>query len=300
MVWRRVILSTVSCAPPGHAHRPQKVTTALKALFGNDSRPHLSTFTAQPGHWQSLTVLVAEDHACYRLLIGEYLDTLGLAHEVVENAQSALDLMALRHFDLLLSDCQMPGMDGYGLARAVRRRERREGLARVPIIVLTAVPDPERAEALLTADIDAWLIKPLALEHLQPVLERWLPSTVSVTQAPGQPAVVQGAGRATRASLIQLFGSAEVVDRLLTSLLQEASEDRAALAHALLHLDTVQVTERLHRLVGGLAFLGEPELERQGVGLIGAVRSTGLTANHASLERFQHDLERYLEYLARI
>lgn len=272
----------------------------MKALCGNHSRPGLTTFAAPPRHWRNRVVLVVEDHACYRLLIACYLDALGLAHEVVEDAQSALDAMARRHFDLLISDCQMPGMDGYSLAHAVRQRERGQGLARVPFIVLTAALDPDRVASVLAADIDAWMSKPLTLERLQRVLEHWLPDTVVLASDPMPSAFEHGDDQPTRASLIQLFGSTEVVDRLLSNLLEEAGRDRTALAQALLHRNAAQAVEHLHRLVGSLAFLGVPGLERQGVGLIGAVRRSGIAANGASLERLLLDLEHCLDDLARI
>ncbi|SEM32366.1 Hpt domain-containing protein [Pseudomonas sp. ok272] len=277
-----------------------KVTTALKALSCNPPRPGPTLFAAPPRHWRNRVVLVVEDHACYRLLIACYLDTLGLAHEVVENAQLALDALERRHFDLLISDCQMPGMDGIALARAVRQRERGLGVARVPFIVLTAALDQERAARALAVDIDAWMSKPLTLQRLQPVLEHWLPGTDALTAGQALAAFEHGVDQPTRASLIQLFGSAEVVERLLSSLLEETAKDRAALALALVRRDPVQVLEHLHRLVGSMAFLGVPGLERQSVGLIGAVRRSGIAANRVSLERLLDDLEHCLDDLARI
>ncbi|MDQ0979237.1 response regulator [Pseudomonas synxantha] len=248
-----------------------------------------------PAHWRHHCVLVVEDHCAYRAMMGWQLDKLGLSHQLVENGSSAMAAMACRRFDLVISDCQMPVMDGYSLARAIRQREQDLGGERVPIIALTGNlvhDDPQRCR---DAGMDAWLLKPLALEPLRDMLMRWLPGEPAAlsSRSPGASAP----GWPTRASLVELFGSPQIVDQMLRSLLMEAQQDTQALTHALTSLDAGLTAERLHRLVGSLAFLGSAGLESRGSVLISEVRAHGVAFNLQKLEVFQRDLAAYLDYL---
>lgn len=104
----------------------------------------------------------------------------------------------------------------------------------------------------------------------------------------------------TRASLIEIFGSDEVVNRVLVSLMNEAREDDALLDQARASADASLVMERLHRLVGSLAFVGGADLERQGEQLIARIQARGVVANQPLLQAFQRNLRAYIIYLSRL
>lgn len=248
-------------------------------------------------HWQHLSVLVAEDHPTYRALMGGLLQKLGLRHELVSDGRLGLAAICARPFDLVITDCQMPHMDGYRMTRAIRLHEQIKARQRVPVIALTANlvhDDPERCRA---AGMDAWLLKPLTLGQLCEVLKHWLPARSAGTPpASNQPAMLSV--KPTRESLVELFGSSLVVTQMLGSLLTEAWEDNALLDHARNTLDTTLMTERLHRLVGSLAFLGATELESRGSQLIEEIHNKGVLLNGAQFDAFQSDLRSYLVYLS--
>lgn len=251
---------------------------------------------APPGHWQQLTVLVVEDHSAYRLLLGWWLQKLGLGHELAADGYRGLVAFTSRHFDLVISDCQMPFMDGYSMARAIRQHERDNGLRRVPIIALTANLQNDSPQRCRDAGMDAWLLKPLTLEQLHSVLARWLPGADGLSI--GRAVVAPPASWPTRATLIATFGSDQVVDQLLETLLVEAWEDHGILRRACVTLDATLTAERLHRLVGSLVFLGGTDLEPSAVRLIEQVRSQGVAAHKVQLELFLARVFVYLEYLA--
>ena len=73
----------------------------------------------------------------------------------------------------MLVDLHMPGMDGYELTRQLHAREA-EGL-RTPIVAVTANAMRGEEERCLSADMDAYLAKPVAIERLRATLKRWLP-----------------------------------------------------------------------------------------------------------------------------
>lgn len=261
---------------------------SLNAVLSRELRPS----TVPPPHWQHLKVLVVEDHSAYRALMGWFLKKLGLGHQLVGDGLHGLAALAECPFDLIISDCQMPLMDGYSMSRAIRRRECANDLARVPIIALTGNlvhDDPQRCR---DAGMDAWLLKPLSLEQLHSVLALWLPGPADAKlHAP------VSALWPSRIDLIESFGDARVVNQMLASLLCEAREDSAALDHARMTLNVPLTAERLHRLVGSLAFLGVAELELRGMRLIEHVHTQGIVLTKPQLEAFQTDLRAYLVYL---
>jgi len=259
-------------------------------LAGGDTKQQAVAWRATPAHWQHLNVLVAEDHQAYRALMGWFLQKFGLAYELAADGQAALTAFSQRHFDLVISDCRMPLLDGYSLAREIRRREAAYGRERVPIIALTAKLGPDDARRCLEAGMDAWVLKPLSLERLRELLEGWLP------QAASQP-VVFPVPWPTRGGLIETFGDEQVVQQMLRSLLQEADADYAGLIHARRSLDRHGIAERLHRLAGSLSFLGTTELDERAARLIDQVREQGIHSHWQTLQQFEKDVLVYLRYL---
>lgn len=263
-------------------------------LLSDVASQHVPLQFTPPDHWRHLAVLVADDHSAYRALLGGFLEKLGLGHEVVQDGCEGLAAVTRRRFDLVISDCHMPCMDGFALARAIRLHEQKYASERVPIIALTANLSPEDPQRCRDAGMDGWLLKPLTFAQVCAVLGRWLPGP------PGELwLAVPRASKAwpTRADMLQTFGSERVVNQLLASLLGEARLDCVALADARITLNTPLAVERLHRLLGSLAFLGCDDLESEGGLLIEQARIHGVQANRGRLEVFEHDLKLYLVYL---
>lgn len=122
---------------------------------------------------QGRLILVAEDDALNQRVILQQLALLGYAAEVAQNGIEALQLWRKGSYALLLTDLQMPDMDGYVLAQSIRREE--AGDHHIPILALTANALREEAEQTRAAGMDEYLTKPLQLRQLREVLEKWLP-----------------------------------------------------------------------------------------------------------------------------
>ena len=129
-------------------------------------------------------VLVAEDYAPNQAVLKLQLLSLGCEVEVVNDGAAALAAWTEVGYDLILSDLDMPLMNGLELAQAVRRLERTGG-THVPFIALSAaVAGFERARSF-EAGVDDVLAKPISLQGLAAMLERWLgePALAGVVQA---------------------------------------------------------------------------------------------------------------------
>ena len=128
----------------------------------------------EPAAALSGTVLLVEDNVVNRMIGAEMLRGFGLEVLEAEDGQLALSVMAERPVDLVLMDIQMPVMDGFAATRAIREREARLRLPRVPIVALTANAFEEDAERSLAADMDAHLAKPYGRDQLRELLAVWL------------------------------------------------------------------------------------------------------------------------------
>ncbi len=145
-------------------------------------------------------ILLAEDGEDNRRLITYHLSRAGAEVTVVENGRLALDLIEAaprdgRQFDLLVTDMQMPIMDGYTLARSLRKLGHT-----IPIIALTAHAMAEDRQKCLEAGCDDYATKPIDRVRLIAVC-RSLLGTPKVAEAPPAPVLptttAQAAGLTT-------------------------------------------------------------------------------------------------------
>src|SRR5690606_8744291 len=105
----------------------------------------------------SMNILVAEDHHLSQKVIKGMLARLGMRAWTVDNGQRALELIKQQAFDLVLMDCEMPVMNGFDTAIAIRAWEKAEGREPLPIIALTAHIMDEHRERSLQCGMNAHL-----------------------------------------------------------------------------------------------------------------------------------------------
>jgi signal transduction histidine kinase len=150
-----------------HAHRDQSQTA-----------PALST----PGSWPDLShhhLLVVDDSVINLLTIEAFLEPTGIKITCVENGIDAINLFKEGSVQMIVSDLQMPGMDGIEVATAVRDLEQQNGWDACPIILQTADVRPAIKSQATAAGIDEFVPKPynqtqiidLVKRHLNPLHE---------------------------------------------------------------------------------------------------------------------------------
>lgn len=120
-------------------------------------------------------LLLAEDNPVNREVAFGMLELLGCTARMVGNGREAVEAAATQSFDLILMDCQMPGMDGFTATQQIRRLEQdRHVSTHTPIVALTANAMEGDRERCLTAGMDDYLAKPFTLEQLSEALGRWV------------------------------------------------------------------------------------------------------------------------------
>ena len=127
-------------------------------------------------------VLLVEDNSVNRELCLEMLSSLGCTVVTASNGEEALDILTYENFDIILMDCQMPGLDGYETTRILRDREKSKG-QRTPVVALTAYAMKEDRDKCLAAGMDDYLPKPFKLKQLRQMLIKWTKVTNRVSKA---------------------------------------------------------------------------------------------------------------------
>jgi signal transduction histidine kinase/ligand-binding sensor domain-containing protein/CheY-like chemotaxis protein len=117
-------------------------------------------------------ILVAEDNPVNQVVARSMLEQMGYRVDVVGDGNRALEAMSRRNYSLILMDCQMPDMDGYETTRAIRNREKAG--RRIPIVAMTAHAVRGDRESCLEAGMDDYISKPVKMELLESVLNRWI------------------------------------------------------------------------------------------------------------------------------
>jgi PAS domain S-box-containing protein len=129
--------------------------------------------TRKEARLQGRLILVAEDNEINQKVILQQLALLGQSADIAENGREALERWKSGEYNILFADLHMPEMDGYELTAAIRAAE--AGNTHIPIIAFTAnVLKTEEAHCLAVG-MDGYLSKPVQLENLKAMLEKWLP-----------------------------------------------------------------------------------------------------------------------------
>ena len=122
----------------------------------------------------SAKLLLVEDHPTNQKVTLAQLARIGLVADVADNGVEALEAMSARQYDLILSDCHMPEMDGYELVQRIRADELAKTLPALPIIATTANALDGERERCLQIGFSGYLPKPFSLRMLRDELAKYL------------------------------------------------------------------------------------------------------------------------------
>lgn len=229
---------------------------------GAGDLPQRAAPTVAEAEVERSLVLVVDDHPTNREVVSRQIERAGYASIGAADGAEALEVWKSGRFSLMLADIHMPRMDGYALTAAVRVHERREGLARTPIIALTANVTKGEAERCVAAGMDDFLGKPVSIVQLARKLRQWLPHVVFPAQqtalvatppssVPMTPAPVDIAALADIAG-----GDAGVVANLLRGFVESTERDLAAIVAAHAGGDAEAVARDAHRIKGAARLVG--------------------------------------------
>lgn len=121
----------------------------------------------------AIRILVVDDSITIRMFIRQTLEPAG--YEVVEAADGAeaLDSLEKSTVDMMITDLNMPGLDGLELVRQARGKA---GLESIPMVLLTTESGKKHREEGRAAGATGWIVKPVSRHDLLAVVEDLLPS----------------------------------------------------------------------------------------------------------------------------
>ncbi len=248
-----------------------------------ESRETGALLAEEAGVIMNAKVLVAEDNYVNQQVALEILQSFECQVTVATDGAEAVKEIKRESFDIVFMDCQMPNMDGFAAAGAIRRLENGEG--RIPIVAMTAHAMKGDRERCLAAGMDDYVSKPIDPESVLKVLHRWLPAA--------KPAGEQMADRVDAgATYEEEIGEALILDlkqamwvtggrvrmfrRVATVFLQHMPARVEELRHAVDREDLSECTRLAHSIKGASASVGGQRLRDAALELEIRTREKGL------------------------
>jgi signal transduction histidine kinase/DNA-binding response OmpR family regulator len=217
-----------------------------------------------------MRVLAVEDNDLNREVIRNYLENAGIVFSMAVDGIDATQRCEGQRFDAILMDCQMPRMDGYETARALRKM----GI-RTPIIALTANALPEEIEQTRDAGMDAFLSKPVKREDVLSELSRWFGADPLTGNSPG-PEFIDNIGvpedstigreNATidkQAALEFMDGDMDLFRRLIKLMADELPAYKKGLLEEAGSKNPEQIASKAHSIKGMASTIHANELHRR-------------------------------------
>lgn len=134
----------------------------------SEAKPAAAKPAAAAGIYKALVV---DDSAPVRKQVNVALRRVGITAEFAEDAETALQLIESRSYDILFLDVVLPGKDGYEICKAVKRDKDKK---HIPVVMLTGKSSPfDKVKGKLSG-CDAYLTKPVSLKEFNQTLSKWL------------------------------------------------------------------------------------------------------------------------------
>lgn len=260
-----------------YLQKPVRQSDLYNALVSTMDIVSVQTVKQTPQESQTLfpgmKVLLAEDNPVNQEVAISMLEILGCTYELAENGRQVLAILDNSHFNLVLMDCQMPGMDGFEAAAEIRRQEQEEQGVHIPIIAVTANAMEGDREQCIAAGMDDYLGKPFSQLQLAAVLRRWCEDRPSAevdqpVAGEGQPGDVgqkkdedRDEAAINQAALdnirqLQRPGNPDLLQKIVTIYMNDSPGLLNALREAIDQSDAELVRMHAHRFKSGSANLG--------------------------------------------
>jgi PAS domain S-box-containing protein len=303
--WRRLGFA-------GHVGKPVKqgeLGTCLASILGYGPAP------ARPGPKRrksptdraaraQIRLLVVEDNSVNQEVALGILENLGYRADVAADGAGALNALARQDYDLVLMDCQLPGMDGYETSRLIRKPETPVRNHDIPIVATTANAMSGDREKCLAAAMNGYLSKPLRADTLEQAIEEWTcgpRAAIEPSLPPPLPETVSTAAGFDREGLLErVMGNRELACRIVRGFVKDMPGQIALLAQAVSEGDSKQVRLLAHSIKGAAASVGGLDmrqaawkLEQQGSAGDLTTAADALPELSASFESVRPLMERF-------
>ena len=214
-------------------------------------------------------LLIVDDHPINLAMLKRQLKILGLDADTASSGTEALAKWRREGHNLVITDLQMPEMDGYTFVRAIRCEQ--DQANRPTVVAFTANTHSEALDRCMDAGMDDYLTKPAELVALRAKLKQWLGSDAALRSAPGERRAAEpGASPIDRARIQQLAGGPQGVAEVLVQLESGVRADIAAVQVALESSNGAALRSAAHRIRGSALTIGAERLATLAAGVMEA------------------------------
>lgn len=119
-------------------------------------------------------ILIVEDNHIAQLTEKAILENEGLIVDCAESGELALSLIEKNHYDLILMDLGLPGIDGIETTKTIRAYEAKNKMVSVPIVAVTGNADPSQHKLCTEVGMNAVIVKPLSLANAKSLVSNYL------------------------------------------------------------------------------------------------------------------------------
>jgi signal transduction histidine kinase/CheY-like chemotaxis protein/HPt (histidine-containing phosphotransfer) domain-containing protein len=269
------------------------LATVLGGSDDGDEHGESGVFDPTLADHHPLRILLAEDNVVNQKLAIRLLEKLGYRANIAGNGVEALEALELQPYDLLLSDVQMPEMDGLEATRRIMERWP-EG-ERPWIVAMTAEAMSGDRERCLEAGMDDYLTKPIRVEELVAAIKR-APRRADQMSDPDGDGTID---RDVLARLADGVGDAEFVAELIDGFSTDAPALIAAARAGLAQDDDAEVRRAAHTLKSNAATFGAQALSDQSRAVEEAAKQGQLSNVAAMIDAMAQELDVVLDALPR-
>lgn len=252
-------------------------------------------------------VLVVEDNPINQQVAAGILENMNCRVVTAVNGSCAVKLLGSEAFDLILMDCEMPVMDGFEAARAIRKLEADrcsdgQNAPHVPIIALTAHALAEIREECLRSGMDDFLVKPFEELQIADTLRRWIPTheRASREKPTLAPLSVNDRAESSQAAIdvhavsriraIQGKDNTSLFEQVVAQFAETGPALVATLREQYVSGDSEAIWRTAHSLKSSAAALGARQLSRRCAEIEALAREAGAPSVSGLINALESDL----------
>ncbi|NCD34169.1 MAG: response regulator [Spartobacteria bacterium] len=251
---------------------------------------------------KNIVALLAEDIYLNQFLTTKILNKIGVHVDVVSNGEEALQALKSMDYDIVFMDCQMPVMDGFSAAKAIRDATSEVRWHDIPVIALTAYDQQAGIIKCEAAGMNGYIAKPATPSDFIAALNKWVGKEppLHVKTIPNTPPAIESPANLVldRQNLLErLEGDSMLMHDLLAAFYSEKSQRLINIQSCIHSHDREKIRKTAHAVKGAAANVSAPELTQYAVQLEHAV----LTASNSECNKLASNMsDAFLRLLVEI
>ncbi|MBF0104643.1 MAG: response regulator [Deltaproteobacteria bacterium] len=261
--------------------------------------PNTSASAVTRDKLKKYRILLAEDNLINQKITLNMLEHFGFKADVVSDGREVVEALTQSRYDLVLIDCQMPGMDGFEATRIIRCSDLEN--KNIPIIALTAHALKGARETCLEAGMSDYLSKPVDPNDLSDVLQKWLLSSESSgadgdtpSQASDGTVIFDREGLLRRA-----MGNEEIANKLTESYVKDMPKKMQELKKVVDDNDSVKILLNVHNIHGTSATIGAVKIQKTAAHMEAAGQAGDFKTVISLLPELKACFEEFAKFVAR-